>query len=104
MAWSGHYSWRRRGAGWYLLGLVVDQGWRRRGIGEALTRTRMAWVAQRADHLYYFTAHGNRASQALHERLGFVKMTGTWVPPGGKAADAAHQEFYHVALGTDYVR
>src|SRR5689334_21707871 len=31
-------------AGWYLLGLVVDRAWRRRGIGEALTRARMAWV------------------------------------------------------------
>jgi ribosomal protein S18 acetylase RimI-like enzyme len=85
-------------SGWYLLGLVVDHGWRRRGIGEALTRARMTWVAQRADQLWYFTAHENRASQALHQRLGFVKMAGSWVPPGGRPEDARHQEFHRITL------
>jgi len=85
-------------SGWYLLGLVVDQAWRRRGIGEALTRARMAWVSERAERLYYFTQHENRASHALHERLGFVKLPGTWIPPGGQAEDAAAQQFYWVDL------
>jgi ribosomal protein S18 acetylase RimI-like enzyme len=85
-------------AGWYLLGLVVDQAWRRRGIGEALTRARMAWVAERAERLYYFTQPENRASQALHERLGFVKVPGTWIPPGGRPEDAGSQQFYRVDL------
>jgi ribosomal protein S18 acetylase RimI-like enzyme len=81
-------------SGWYLLGLVVDRAWRRRGIGEALTRARMAWVAERAERLYYFTQHENRASQALHDRLGFVKLPGTWTPPGGRPEDAGGQQFY----------
>ena len=84
--------------GWYLLGLVVDPGWRRRGMGEALTRARMAWVAERADRLRYFTDHGNRASQALHERLGFTKLAESWIPPGGTEEDARTQKFYEARL------
>jgi len=85
-------------SGGYLLGLVVDQAWRRRGIGEALTRARMAWVSERSDRLYYFTHHENRASQALHERLGFARLPGTWIPPGGRPEDARSQQFYRVDL------
>jgi len=81
-------------AGWYLLGLVVDQAWRRRGIGEALTRTRLAWILERAERALYFTRPANRASQELHRRLGFVKLPGHWVPPGGRPEDAGTQEFY----------
>ena len=85
-------------AGWYLLGLVVDQAWRRRGIGEALTTARMAWVAERADRIYYFTAPGNRVSRELHQRLGFAPLPGTWVPPGGSPEDAQRQRFYCAPL------
>jgi ribosomal protein S18 acetylase RimI-like enzyme len=84
--------------GWYLLGLVVDQAWRRRGIGEALTIARMAWVAGRADRIYYFTAHENQVSQELHRRLGFVPLDGAWIPPGGAPADADRQRFYCAPL------
>jgi ribosomal protein S18 acetylase RimI-like enzyme len=84
--------------GWYLLGLVVDQAWRRRGIGEALTTTRMAWVAERSGRVYYFTGHANLASQALHERLGFTRLPGTWIPPGGPPDDARSQQFYYADL------
>jgi GNAT superfamily N-acetyltransferase len=85
-------------AGWYLLGLVVDEAWRRRGIGETLTRARMAWVSERSDRLYCFTHRGNLASQALHEHLGFTKMPGTWIPPGGRPEDAPSQQFYYADL------
>ena len=84
--------------GWYLLGLVVDEAWRRRGIGETLTTARMGWVAQRADRVYYFTSRHNVASQALHRRLGFVEYPGDWVPPGGSPRDAATQRFYYADL------
>jgi ribosomal protein S18 acetylase RimI-like enzyme len=84
--------------GWYLLGLVVDEAWRRRGIGEALTRARMAWVSGRSNRLYCFTHRGNAASQALHERLGFTKLPGTWIPPGGRSADTSSVQFYRADL------
>jgi len=69
-------------SGWCLLGLVVDQTWRR-GIGEALTRARMEWVSERSERLYYFTGHGNLASQALHKRLGSQKCA----EPGFRQGD-----------------
>jgi ribosomal protein S18 acetylase RimI-like enzyme len=90
-------------AGWYLLGLVVDRAWRRRGIGEALTRARMAWVAERSPRVYYFTGRGNLASQALHQRLGFTEMPGTWIPPGGRPEDARSQQFYRAELHGDHL-
>jgi ribosomal protein S18 acetylase RimI-like enzyme len=86
-------------AGWYLLGLAVDPAWRRRGIGEALTRARMTWVSERAGQLYYFTSPANRVSQKMHEQLGFVPVPGRWVPPGGRLADANTQQFYRADFG-----
>jgi GNAT superfamily N-acetyltransferase len=77
---------------------VADRAWRRRGIGEALTAARMAWVADRADRIYYFTARENRVSQELHQRLGFAPLDGTWIPPGGGPDDAGRQQFYCAPL------
>ena len=59
--------------GMYLTGLVVLPAWRRCGIGEELTRRRMNWVGQRGETAWVFTNARNRASLALHTRLGFVE-------------------------------
>lgn len=68
-------------AGWYLLGLVVDPAYRRRGIGRALTEARMAAIAERADAVWYFANARNRASLDLHSDLGFVEVTRDfWFP------------------------
>ena len=61
-------------AGWYLMGVIVDPAWRRRGVAAALTSQRLAWIAQRADRAYYFVNSKNRASIDLHARLGFVEI------------------------------
>lgn len=84
--------------GWYLLGVAVSEAWRRRGIGEALTRARMEWVANRSDQIYYFTHEDNLASQALHERLGFVEMSTPFVPPASTPAFAKTQRLYVAQL------
>jgi ribosomal protein S18 acetylase RimI-like enzyme len=91
-------AWSDTPAGWYLLGVVVHPKWRRRGIGAALTRERMRWVAQRATEIYYFTHRNNRASQALHERFGFVNVLGDWIPPGGIPAGTTDQRLYAADL------
>lgn len=61
--------------GWYLLGVVVVDAWRRHGIGEQLTRRRISWIAERADTAYFFAKPRNRPSLDLHEALGFVEIS-----------------------------
>lgn len=62
-------------SGWYLLGVVVRDRWRRRGIALELTRRRLEWISERADEAYYFSNARNRASIDLHRQLGFVEVT-----------------------------
>ena len=58
-------------AGWYLLGLVVREPFRRQGLGSRLVGERIRWLAGRTDVVHYFTNHGNEASLALHAHWGF---------------------------------
>jgi ribosomal protein S18 acetylase RimI-like enzyme len=69
-------------AGWYLLGVVVRDRWRRRGIGLELTRQRLAWIGDRASGAYYFANARNEASIDLHRKLGFVEVTRDFTFPG----------------------
>ncbi len=69
-------------AGYYLSGLYVTPTWRRNGVGEALTRHRMAWVAERAPEVWYFANARNDTSIRLHQRLGFAEVTRDFVFPG----------------------
>jgi len=67
--------------GWYLIGLVVDPAYRRRGIGRALTEIRLAAIAARASEVWYFANARNRSSLELHSRLGFTEVTRDfWFP------------------------
>jgi ribosomal protein S18 acetylase RimI-like enzyme len=68
--------------GIYLMGLVVAEGWRRRGVAEQLTTTRMQWGWARADVVWYFASAENRASLDLHGRLGFREVTRDFSYPG----------------------
>jgi len=68
--------------GWYLAGLIVAAGRRRLGIGAALTRARLAWIAELADEAFYFASASNRASVELHRRFGFAEVTRTFSVPG----------------------
>jgi ribosomal protein S18 acetylase RimI-like enzyme len=69
-------------AGWYLLGLIVRDGWRRRGIGARLTGRRLEWIADRADEAFYFVNADNRPSLDLHEAMGFREVTRAFSFPG----------------------
>lgn len=62
-------------AGWYLLGVVVAPAFRRIGIGLALTRSRVDWVRERGEAVYYFANAKNLPSIELHAKLGFVEVT-----------------------------
>jgi ribosomal protein S18 acetylase RimI-like enzyme len=69
-------------AGWYLGGLVVAEGARRRGVGAALTEARLAWIAARAPRAYYFANEQNGATIDLHARFGFRELTRSFWHPG----------------------
>ncbi|MFJ4169846.1 GNAT family N-acetyltransferase [Paenarthrobacter sp. NPDC089714] len=58
-------------AGHYLGGVEVAPGFRRRGIGSALTWARLEWIWSRDSIAYYFTNEHNTASIRMHEALNF---------------------------------
>jgi len=67
--------------GWYLGGVVVTVAHRRRGIGHALTRVRLDWIAKRATEAYYCSSEHNATSIALHQAFGFEEVCrGVWMP------------------------
>jgi GNAT superfamily N-acetyltransferase len=68
-------------AGYYLIGLVVDPSWRRRGVASAIISARLTWVAQRASEAWYFADVRNQVSIQLHQRAGFETVTEDfWFP------------------------
>jgi ribosomal protein S18 acetylase RimI-like enzyme len=69
-------------AGYYLVGLAVDDDLRRRGIGSALTAQRLAWIEERAAEAWYFANARNAVSIALHARFGFAEVTRDFSFPG----------------------
>jgi N-acetylglutamate synthase-like GNAT family acetyltransferase len=50
--------------------IVVDEKWRRRGVGEALMRQVLRWAEE--ERLDRLVLHASDAGRALYERLGFV--------------------------------
>ena len=68
--------------GWYLGGVMVSPGVRRRGIGRRLTRERLLWVADRSSEVWYFVNATNRASMDLHAPLGFALVDDDLRVPG----------------------
>lgn len=60
--------------GFYLLGVVVDPSFGRKGIGHAMTRMRMDWIRERADQAFYFANVANEATIDLHEQFGFREV------------------------------
>lgn len=74
--------------GWYLLGVKVADGWRRLGVGRALTKRRLEWLDKRTGVVFYTTVAGNRASIALHRSFGFEQVAeGVDAPAGQPRAD-----------------
>jgi ribosomal protein S18 acetylase RimI-like enzyme len=61
-------------AGYYLSGVLVDPGWRGRGIATALTRARLRWALARTGTVFYVTGADNTASLHLHRALGFHEV------------------------------
>lgn len=91
---AGH---RAMPAGWYLLGVVVPDRWRRRGVARALTRERLRLITKRSSEAFYFTNARNLASRRLHGEFGFVELTRDFSGPG-IAFDGGEGVLYRVDL------
>jgi GNAT superfamily N-acetyltransferase len=68
--------------GWYLSGLLVEPIHRGHGIGAALIATRLGWLAERTDRVWYFTNARNSVSLRLHDAAGFREVTRDFEFPG----------------------
>lgn len=69
--------------GWYLVGVIVRPDQRRRGVGHALVRARLALAAALgAAEVFSATSAQNLTSLALHERFGFTELTRDFELPG----------------------
>jgi ribosomal protein S18 acetylase RimI-like enzyme len=68
--------------GWYLLGLVVDPRFRRKGVGRRLTAERLRWLHGRTDRVWYFASNANQASIDLHTEFGFSQRAENLDFPG----------------------
>lgn len=58
-------------AGHYMGGVTVLPSYRRRGIGNLLTRHRVEWIWERSETAWYVVSAGNTASIKMHRKLGF---------------------------------
>ena len=58
--------------GWYFMGMIIDQNYRRMGIGTHLSEHRIEWLKNKgAKEVFSFVNADNKASLDLHEHLDF---------------------------------
>jgi ribosomal protein S18 acetylase RimI-like enzyme len=69
-------------SGYYLIGIFVRSDHRRAGVGTALTRARLDWIAGHSDEAWYFANTRNTVSIELHRQLGFEEFTRNFSFPG----------------------
>ena len=79
----------RHGAYGLLRSAAIDPGWRGQGIGEALTRNRLAWATAVGMHAVYLLTE---TAADWFPRFGFTRVDRTDVPP----EIAASGEFAHL--------
>ena len=69
--------------GWYLTGITIHPNWRRVGIGKLLTKTRMTWLKNKTNEVYYWSNKDNKASELLHKFFGFKEIKSSIYAPMG---------------------
>lgn len=75
--------------GWYLSGVIVSPGYRRRGIGLELTKARIEWLSGKTNRVYHFANSENLVSIELHANLGFKEIArNIWAP--GLSGEGVH--------------
>lgn len=58
-------------SGWYLMGVIVNEEFRRRGIGQVLTQIRIEEISKISNEVFYIVNAENKSSIKLHEKIGF---------------------------------
>ncbi len=71
MTWSGHAD---APDGYYIAGVTVDPGFRRRGIGDRLVEALLTWIWRRSDRAWSVINAQNGPSLALHRCRGFAQV------------------------------
>ncbi|HEY8752923.1 MAG TPA: GNAT family N-acetyltransferase [Arthrobacter sp.] len=78
VGWAKTHFWdyddRPAPLGHYLGGVTVLPGWRRRGVGAALTAARLPWIWARAADAWYVVNARNLASIELHRPWNFTEV------------------------------
>ena len=69
--------------GWYLTGVTIHPNWRRMGIAGLLVQTRMDWLKDKTNEVYYWSNKKNRVSEALHKKFGFKEIKSSIYTPMG---------------------
>lgn len=77
-------------AGWYLMGMIVHPEFQRQNIGRALTESRLTWLRQYSNEVYYFANNLNKASIRLHAKVGFVQWAEDIYFPGVNFSGGGH--------------
>jgi len=86
--------------GWYLMGVIVAEAFRRQGIAAALTRHRLAWIATHSDEAFYFANSKNLASIDLHRRFGFLPVRQNFIFPGATFSAGGTGVLFRVDLSS----
>jgi len=84
--------------GWYLTGIIVDPQHRRRGIGAALTESRLQWISERAREVFYFANSLNRVSIELHQHFGFQEICRDFKYPGATFSGGGGGVLFRLSL------
>ena len=69
--------------GWYLTGITIHPNSRRIGVARLLVQTRMDWLKDKTDEVYYWSSKNNRASEELHRKFGFREIKSSIYTPMG---------------------
>lgn len=106
VTWVGaasHQAPNAAPAGYYLGGMVVEERYRRRGVGQRLTAERLNFIRGKADEAWYLVNRHNTASIDLHVTHGFHEATTDFIFPG-VVFDGPEGVLCHMRLGSQASR
>jgi len=84
--------------GWYLAGIIINQKYRRLGVGTKLTKVRIEEVKKNTKKVYYFADSKNKTSIVFHEKLGFEFLTNQFSYPGCSFTEDNPPALFYVSL------